>query len=167
MSARLPLACGRIALLDESDLPSVIRFKWCAVFRCSTWYVSRSYREDGRSKGEYLHRVIMAAPLGMLVDHINGDGLDNRRKNLRLCDQSQNQGNQHRIRDGFRGVTWHKASNKWRAQICIFKKFVHLGLFESREDAAIAYDLAAMKHFGEFAQLNGAAQMRLSERGGA
>jgi hypothetical protein len=105
-----------------------------------------------------LHRAIINAPKGLYVDHINGDTLDNRRANLRIATNSQNQANRIRLKSGtssrYRGVTWNKASQKWQAGIKCNLKSTHLGLFESEEEAARAYDRAAREMFGSFARPN-------------
>lgn len=103
-----------------------------------------------------MHRIIVDAPAGMVVDHINHDALDNRRANLRVCTQSQNLGNQIRKLGSskYKGVSWHKAAQKWHARIQKNDAHVSLGLFDSETDAARAYDSAAREHFGEFALCN-------------
>lgn len=105
-----------------------------------------------------MHRVIMEVSDEYKVDHINHDTLDNRRENLRICKQEQNLRN--RIKKGdfssiYKGV--HKCGRrkeKWQATISFSKKHIYLGRYESEIDAACAYDVAAIKHFGEFALLN-------------
>ncbi len=94
---------------------------------------------------------------GVQRDHINGDGLDNRRANLRPCNHSQNQANQRQRKDnksGFRGVGFHRASQKWYASIKIFGKRKHLGLFDSAIQASRTYEEAAHREFGRFAFIN-------------
>lgn len=89
------------------------------------------------------------------VDHINGNGLDNRRVNLRLATSLQNQGNSRKRRNAssyYKGVSWYKPLKKWRAQIKVDKHVIHLGYFVSEEEAAIVYQEAAIAHFGEFAR---------------
>lgn len=106
--------------------------------------------------GVALHRILTSAPRGMVVDHINGDTLDNRRKNLRVCLSGQNTKNSKKYRgrtsSAYKGVT--KVPKGWRAQImCDYKK-QNLGTFETELDAALAYDRAAIEKFGEFARTN-------------
>ena len=99
----------------------------------------------------------MNAPAGMQIDHINGNGLDNRKVNLRLCNSSQNQRNARKRKSGtsrFKGVDWHKESKKWRARICVNRKRIHIGRYKSEFEAAQAYDKKAIELFGEFASLN-------------
>jgi len=100
-----------------------------------------------------LHRIILNAPKDMQVDHINGNRLDNRRENLRLCTHQQNCMNRKPVTPGYKGVSW--AKGKWRAQIR-YQGYTHyLGNnFDAPEEAAQAYDEKAKELFGEFARLN-------------
>jgi hypothetical protein len=127
------------------------------------WLASRRWRLDreggyvlGCHNGtvEYLHRLITNAPRGKQVDHINGDTLDNRRSNLRVCSHMENQRNQHAVRGAsvYKGVSKHRT--KWQAQIRVNKKCIRLGCFATQQEAAVAYDDAARTHFGEFAKTN-------------
>lgn len=104
-----------------------------------------------------MHRMIMDAPRGLHVDHINGNGLDNRRCNLRLCTPSQNSANKHtptRNRTSYIGLWWSECNQKWAAQIRTLGKKYHLGLFKCPRKAAQAYDIAALAIWGEFARIN-------------
>ena len=104
-----------------------------------------------------MHRVILKTPKGMDTDHRNGDGLDNRRCNLRICTKSQNSINrkmQSNNTSGYRGVYWHKRDKKWLAHIKIDGKKINFGYCSTKEQAAEAYNEAAKKHYGEFARLN-------------
>jgi len=125
-------------------------------------YVRFWYETKERQVHKKLHRVIMGEPVGYQVDHINRNKLDNRRENLRLCsnlDNSKNRG-VHRTHNGkpktslFKGLCWNKDRRKWQSGIQVDGKRQHLGLFVNEMDAAIAYDTAALKHFGEFAHIN-------------
>jgi hypothetical protein len=104
-----------------------------------------------------MHNVIMSFLEGYEIDHKDGDGLNNQRYNLRVTTHTQNMKNQ-RLRSnntsGYKGVTWHKGAGKWYAQIQVDGKRTYLGLFTILEDAARAYDTAALEHYGEFARLN-------------
>lgn len=103
-----------------------------------------------------MHRVIMGEPRGLVVDHIDGNSLNNRRSNLRVCTVSQNHQNQ-RFRGGlsrYKGVCFLKKINKWRANIGFDGRRMHIGCFDNEVDAAKAYDRKAGELFGEFAYLN-------------
>lgn len=116
-----------------------------------------AYGYAENKNGRKLHRLIMNAPNGMAVDHINGNIADNRKSNLRICVNSENlrnRGAQRNNTSGYKGVSWCKQSNKWRSSICLNKKRIYLGLFTNKLDAANAYNQAAIKYFGEFAFLN-------------
>jgi hypothetical protein len=145
---------GKTALVDDDDFDELSKHNWF----CSGGYaMRRSPRPE--HKTILMHRVIMNTPDGMETDHINGNELDNRRMNLRNCSHASNIHNSKRPihnTSGFKGVCIDKRCKykKWRAQIKLNKKGIHLGLFYTAEDAARAYDNAAKKYFGEFANLN-------------
>ena len=112
---------------------------------------------DGKRKIQYLHRLVMDAPKKVQVDHIDGNKLDCRRTNLRLCTHAGNMRNCRMRKNntsGRKGVSWHRKSGKWQAQIRVNGKLIHIGLFEFPDEAATAYDQAAMKLHGEFALTN-------------
>ena len=143
----IPVTQGRVALVDSEDYPLVAGRKWS----CSSGAAMRY--ECGVPT--YMARLIMDAPDGIEIDHINGDRLDNRRCNLRLCTHRQNLRNRKRQDNGssrYKGV--HKSAGKWRAMIGYDGKLYHLGYFADEEEAARAYNAAATEHFGEFARLN-------------
>lgn len=104
-----------------------------------------------------MHRLILSLKSGEICDHINGDKLDNRKKNLRVCTSSQNlanRGSQKNSRSGIKGVTFYVRTGKWAANIAFNRKQTFLGYFLSKEEAASAYNQAAIEHHGEFARLN-------------
>lgn len=137
------------ALVDASDYEWLSARKWCLLksgYAQATW----------NSKRVYMHRIIMDAPKGTDVDHINGIYTDNRRANLRLCTRSQNKANQKVQKNsmsGYKGV-FKKNKTRWGAVISRGGKKELLGSFASPEEAAAAYDIAAIRLFGEFAKPN-------------
>lgn len=156
MTKSIPLTQGKFALVDNEDFEKVNKYKWCFQTR---GYAYRHAPAEFYSRGcvLYMHRIIMNAPDGIEVDHINGDKLDNRRENLRFANRSQNSRNTPKRKNGtsgFKGVTFVKRLSKWKAQIEIDNRGKYLGVFLDKEDAARAYDEVAKMYFGEFAKLN-------------
>lgn len=152
---RIPLTQGKFAIIDEEDADLVVPHRWYAQPHRRTIYVKRSKTSGNHTKWVYLHREIMGNPPGVQVDHRNGDGLDNRRSNLRLATNTQNHGNMRlrkTSRTGFKGV--RKLRTCFSASIFVDGKTVRLGTFSSVEEAANAYDDAAREAWGEFACLN-------------
>lgn len=149
----IPLSQNHHAIVDTENLRLLSGCRWSFDSKGKLRYARRYV---GR-KTVYMHREIMNAPAGMQIDHINRNGLDNRKANLRLCNNSQNQQNR-RKRNGaslrFKGVDWHAPCKKWRARICVNGKQRYLGLFKSEFMAASAYDVKTAELFGEFANLN-------------
>jgi len=153
-TAKIQLSKGKVALVDADMFDYLNQWSW---FYHKNGYAMRSYRKDGKYRKDRMHRVVVNAPLGLDVDHINGNKLDNRRENLRIATRSQNNANkrmQSNNTSGYRGVNWHKQRGKWVAKIQVDRKSIHLGLYEKKEDAARAYNKAAVLYYGEFAQLN-------------
>jgi len=107
--------------------------------------------------GKYAHRLVMGEPKGMQIDHINGNGLDNRKCNLRICTRAENRRNTKLLRtnkSGYIGVHFNKRQKRWIAQIQLNRKTKHLGSFTSAREAAIHRDSVARVMFGEYARLN-------------
>lgn len=149
--AELKLPSGHVALVDDDDIEAVIAGgPWHAHRDRNTFY-ARHRLEDGTDVK--LHKFLTGYSM---TDHINGNGLDNRRANLRPADPSLNQANRIHLsgRSGFRGVTLHKMTGRWQAAICVRRVQRYLGLYGSPEEAARAYDTAAIEAFGEYARPN-------------
>jgi hypothetical protein len=154
---QIPLTKGLFTIVDDLDYERVSKFKWCAQKIGTKYYAVRGAWSNRKTNAVFLHRFLTNAPPGILVDHVNGNGLDNRNTNLRLCTVRQNLQNrpaQLNNKSGFKGVSYSKDRNKWVAAICINGKQTALGRFNNKIDAAKAYDTAAKLHFGEFAFLN-------------
>jgi hypothetical protein len=145
---------GHVALIDAVDAHWLEKSKWYAVKHKRTHYLLGQI--DGRRVR--LHRMIMGEPVGMVIDHINDNGLDNRRSNLRVCTSQDNVRNMRKPRSGktskYKGVSLVRGERKYRAAIQIDGKAHVVGRFESQDDAARAYDAAALTVYGEFARLN-------------
>ena len=149
----LPLTKGKTTIIDAADFEKVGHFKWIC-----TWngYAYRTERVNGKRRGVFLHRLLVNAPEGLEVDHINGDRLDNRVANLRLCTHAENARNRwgRKGRESrYVGICLYR-QGAWRARIYINGKTMHLGVYPTEEEAARAYDVAARKLHGEFATLN-------------
>ena len=145
----IPLTQGKVAIVDDDMFEYLNQWKW---HLSKFGYAVRKPKEQ-----IYMHRLIMGSPKGMATDHINRDKLDNRRENLRTCTTSenmQNRGKQSNNTSGYKGVFWSIPAKRWRAQIVVMKKAIHLGLFDTPEEAHEEYLKAEKKHFGEFAYLN-------------
>lgn len=157
---RIPLSKGYMALVDDEDFDDLARFTWNALTRKSDDLVYATSRLGRVGVVPlYMHRYLLQVDgRSVYVDHINGDGLDNRRCNLRIATNSQNQANnrpQSRpMASRFKGVSWHGRDRLWRASIKVNQKVIGLGYFKVEEDAARAYDAAAVRYFGEFARPN-------------
>lgn len=152
----IPLSRGQFAIVDEEDFEFVNKWKW---YFSSKGYAIRFGPRNRKNKRKIflMHRLLMNNPDGYEVDHANGDKTDNRKSNLRIATRQQNAMNQGKTalnKSGYRGVFWHKKANKWCVQITINKRNVHIGLFKSKLDAAMAYNKAARKYHGKFANLN-------------
>jgi len=149
----IALTKGRFAIVDAGDYEWLNRRKWQAAYTCRKFYANT---KNGRNGTLWMHRLIMNAPKGMVVDHINGNGLDNRRCNLRICTWQQNACNScpSRGTSRYKGVHFERATGRWRATISCRGEHHNLGLYESEVEAARAYDRKAIELFGEFAYLN-------------
>jgi len=150
---RIKLTKGKFAIVDPDDYQKLSRYDWQLFESKGKSYAAMF--DDG--KIVYMHRFIINAPCGRIVDHHNRESLDNRKVNLRFATHSQNCCNKKILKKGtseYRGVSLIKKSNKWQAVIYYNGTRKHLGLFENQQDAARAYDNAAKKYHGEFAMLN-------------
>ena len=152
MAKKIPLTQGKSAIVDDDDFDFLMQWKW---------YFNGKYAVRGVNTGKtgkkiWMHRVIAKTPDGMDTDHVNRDRLDNRKANLRHATPSQNSCN----RRGFsklgnpKGVVWSKDHGTWRVKIKVEGREIHIGYFDSPDEAATAYDKAARQHHKEFALTN-------------
>ncbi len=181
---RLPLTKGKFAIVDPSDFPHLARYKWRLCTGRNTFYAERSVRSPfGRYTRILMHRQILSLSkqrwicsphsliyssthlrdtsdgrraTNLVIDHINRNGLDNRRANLRFATIAQNAWNSRmrQNRSGYKGVWFAKDKSRFRAAIWHNNKRIYLGYFDSPIDAARAYDVAAKKYHAEFAVPN-------------
>jgi hypothetical protein len=177
----VPLTRGLYAKVDPDMFYEVIKYKWHARKSAQTYYATSTQYQNGRRINLHMHRLIMQhviaseskqaknavrttqyavrdkLPCNLFIDHINGDGRDNRRANLRFADSTQNNYNRRitsRRTSNYKGVDYRPSKKAYRARITVNKKKIFLGYFKSEIDAARAYDTAARKYHKEFAVFN-------------
>lgn len=167
---KIHLTQDKYAIVDDDDFDWLNQWKWYAVCKSKSrhlWYACRSVtvgyhwigkRKKFNQKKQYMHRIVLNNP-ELFVDHINRDGLDNRKCNLRICDCSQNMGNQAKMKgkNKYKGVCsagngWFKASIKCKDKTN--NQQIIIGKFKTEEQEALAYNEYAIKFFGEFARIN-------------
>lgn len=149
-------AAGRVAVVDDEDYDLVMQYRWWAWERAQGERRPYGPYAQGGPAGHrvYMHTLITGYAR---TDHVNHNGLDNRRSNLRDASVAQNNHNQRPRRTGsssYKGVTWHRGAHKWQASIKVDGRTTYLGLFASEKDAALAYDQAALRAYGEYAFIN-------------
>lgn len=147
---KIALTQGKYALVDDADFEELNQYKW----HYSGGYARRNAKVvDGKREIAQMHRFILQTPDGFDTDHIDHNGLNNQRANLRVATRSQNQMNKgitKSNKSGLKGVSWHKTNKQWQAQINVRGKNIHLGIFRTKEKAYEAYCNACEEHHGEF-----------------
>jgi hypothetical protein len=155
---KILLTRGKFAIVDPEDYEHLSQYKWCAVKSKKTYYASRTFKDkaSGKRRKMSMHQIIFKVSKGMVCDHINRNGLDNRKANLRSATYAQNRWNQKASwgKSKYRGVSWDSHSKKWRVIIKCHGVKKELGMFTNELEAAKVYDEAAKKYYGEFACLN-------------
>lgn len=155
MPREIVLTKGMVAIVDEEDYERAVAFKWSANNCNGRWYARRLVKSGKKRRVVYLHRFLVNAPAGLMVDHKNGNGLDCCRKNMRLATNGQNQSNARMPRNnttGFLGVG--RVLRRWKAQISINGNKTYLGTYTTAEAAASAYDAKVREIRGEFGRTN-------------
>lgn len=155
--AFIPLTNGYEAIIDSADVPLVNKWNWSAKVEEHTVYARRGISIKGKHHTIKLHRMILSVPDGIEVDHKDGNGLNNRRSNLRTATRSQNMCNksiQRNCKSGVKGVCWEKNRNRWKAEIRFEGKKKYLGSFASKEEACAAYAEASKAIHGEYGKVD-------------
>ncbi len=157
----IPITKGRVALVDDEDYAAIAQWKWGIFTGNGQAYAVRAERANNRRHYIRMHHLVLPKKPGFMIDHINGNSLDNRRSNLRYATAAQNSQNRpgntlHNRSSQYKGVS-HRPSpcaSPWQADILAFGKRTYLGVYATEIEAARAYDAAARIHHGEFARLN-------------
>lgn len=156
----IQLTKGQTAIIDDEDYELVSKHKWqltCSGSNNVFYAITTLYGKNGAKKTLRMHRLIMGlTDPKVQCDHENGNGLDNRRGNLRVCTNGQNSCNRGKTKNntsGFKGVTWSKWNNKWAAQIQVHRRNIHLGYYHTPEAGHSAYCKAAEELHGDFANV--------------
>jgi hypothetical protein len=158
----IPLTKFKFVIVDSEDFDRISKFTWYARFSSRSWYAVRCKRrgESGNIL-VWMHNMIVPPPRGLMVDHANHNGLDNRKTNLRLATWAQNMQNRRRSKVGctskYKGVihrNFHNRRKLWYAYINANRRRIHLGCYMTELEAALEYDRAAVRFHGQFACLN-------------
>ena len=151
--AHIPLTQGKVAIIDAEDYPQLCRYYWQVVKKRTNCYA----RRIAHPRPLPMHRQIVSPPANMVVDHINRNGLDNRKANLRICTPAENSWNhpgRPNRKSAYKGVHWLKRDKKYCVRICCNGNRITVGCYHDEAKAGRAYDAKARELFGEFAYLN-------------
>ena len=156
----IPLTQGQVALVDDADYEWLNKWRWKVMRGYHTFYAMRGVCvAKHKWTSEQMHRLILGLQPGdgRQCDHRDGDGLNNQRANLRVCTRTQNGCSSRKRKFGtsrHKGVSWHRRDHKWQSYVRVNKIQIHLGYYQTADEAARAYDAAAKEHYGEFALTN-------------
>ena len=154
----IPLTQNQFALVDPEYFNYLNQWKWYVICVKTLKYAVRNSKTvNGKRHRIRMHQVILGKKENMITDHINGNGLDNQRNNLRFATRTQNFINRKIHKNntsGYKGVSWIKRDKKWYSNIRVNRKTINLGCFQNKKIAATTYNIAAKRYFGEFARLN-------------
>jgi hypothetical protein len=158
---KIPLTQGKYAIVDPERYEELAKYKWYAA-RCKReFYAVRAVKARRSKTGQKIvsmHWVILEPPEGKFIDHINHNGLDNRKANLRFATTQQNSWNKRKQKGNcsskYKGVDWSKSENKWKARITCNDRWIFIGYFDDEKAAAMAYDARAKELFGDYAAPN-------------
>jgi len=146
---KIKLTKGKVAIVDDIDFELLSRYKWHVSYNKGLWYAKTGKR------GPLMHRLLMSPANGFIVDHVDGNGLNNVRSNLRVCTQAQNSRNRkiHKnSKSRVKGVTWREDRQKWRVRIGLDYRSIGLGHYNSKEEAVEAYKNGCQQYHKEFAR---------------
>jgi hypothetical protein len=150
---KIKLTQGKYTTVDDEDFVSLNKYKWYATKKFKTYYAVRSLKNGSKIQ---MHRVILNTPENMETDHVDGDGLNNQKNNLRACTHSENQSNKSKYVNnttGYKGLSWCERNKKWLVRISVNKKRFYLGHFKSKKEASEVYNIACLKKHGKFAKI--------------
>ncbi len=153
---RIPLTQDKFAIVDDEDYEWLNQWKWCCVKIRRTFYAVRKTKIGKYWQTLYMHREILNTPQHLQVDHLNHNGLINKKDNIRNCTMKQNMRNRYpytNTTSRYKGVCFYKRTKKWRAYLQC-EGFMHIGYYEKEIDAARAYNEKAKKIFGKYAYIN-------------
>ena len=154
---QIPLTQGKFAIVDDEDFDILEKHKWSYRKMGNCEYAETRIRVNGKQQTIMMHRMILDFPKNKFVDHVDMNGLNNQRSNIRVCNRSQNGMNRKVFKNnksGFKGVMKDKERGLWKSRIYFNKVAIFLGRFSDIVEAAKAYDAAAKRLFGDFARLN-------------
>lgn len=149
---------NKTVLINKEDFEKINSYNWHINYNHGNYYVETNLYVNGKRRTKGIHSFIKECPIDLKIDHINGDALDNRKENLRICTNQENCRNQRKTKlkrsSKYKGVSYNKNNRNYRAYIKHDGKHVNIGSFLNENDAAEAYNKKAFELFGEFANLN-------------